>query len=276
MKPGTTSLITLCFTLTIASAQYSTPNRASVGSAEEARPADSRAAYTITYTETSQTGTRPPIGKALYVAQRKDGSTATGSTDPQSFQIRSILLVPEKLMTLVSDQTKRKSTRLAVRQGSPIPPLNVSPRCEPQNLTSSLKLEYLGEDTVTGLKTFKYRMFPPQPTQHFAEQTFWFAPDLDCYALRAVSERRDEVKKTGTRFVKEATSVTLGDPDATIFVMPGNYSEVAPSELLRGSIAERSRSASARGGSPAPPEAPGVKEYYDRLDKRYWEARPQQ
>ena len=74
----------------------------------------------------------------------------------------------------------------------------------------------------------------------------------NCYALRAVSERRNEVTKRGTRFVKEATSVTLGDPDATLFAVPDNYGEVTPSELLRGSIAERSRGASARGQSPAP------------------------
>lgn len=242
----------------------------------EAGSPESRTAYTVTYTETSQMGTRRSIGKSMYLAQRQDGSTATGSTEPLSSQIRSILLAPQKLVVLVSDQTAHKSTQLAVREGAVIPPRNPSPRCAPQNLAASMRAEYLGEDVVAGFRTFRYRLSSSQPNQNGDEQTFWFAPDVECYSLRVVSERKAEAARTGSRFVKEATSVQLGDPDPTLFAVPGNYAEVPPSELMRSSLAERSRTTAARGESPAPPEPPGLKEYCDRADKRYREMRPAQ
>jgi len=54
----------------------------------------------------------------------------------------------------------------------------------------------------------------------------WLAPALNCFPLK---ETTQSATSTNSR---EVTSVRLGEPDATLFVIPDNYTERTPSQVF--------------------------------------------
>lgn len=81
---------------------------------------------------------------------------------------------------------------------------------------------------------------------HIARFEKWYAPDLDCFVVRTIATNTAP-NGTAARVVMELTSLTLGTPDAQLFVVPDAYPERAPSEIF----AESDR---LRGRVPACPE----------------------
>jgi hypothetical protein len=58
----------------------------------------------------------------------------------------------------------------------------------------------------------------------------WEAPTLNCFALRQIDAATVIPPQKGPHNVEEATSVVLGEPDATLFFVPQNFLERSPSE----------------------------------------------
>jgi hypothetical protein len=54
----------------------------------------------------------------------------------------------------------------------------------------------------------------------------WVAPGLNCLTLRS------ETLTGGFRNVREVTSITLGEPDSNLFLIPEHYTERPPSQVL--------------------------------------------
>lgn len=59
----------------------------------------------------------------------------------------------------------------------------------------------------------------------------WFAPDLVCAVLRQTTFYHDPDGVERQLAVKEASTITLGEPDATLFVIP-QWTERSPSEVM--------------------------------------------
>jgi len=61
----------------------------------------------------------------------------------------------------------------------------------------------------------------------------WVAPDLDCLALKATHYRSKSGEPFATATVTEVTSITLGEPDPSLFEGPTTgYTEKSPSQVL--------------------------------------------
>jgi hypothetical protein len=123
---------------------------------------------------------------------------------------------------------------------------------------------YLGDDVILNVPVRKYRVI--RNGDNRTETTVWFAPSLSCQFLRDVTVARDDRGGEASRYTREATSITLGEPSAANFAVPPGLKEVRPSELAALSFRTASNSPNA-----AVPEC--VRRGGELQDKRYEEAK---
>jgi hypothetical protein len=86
-------------------------------------------------------------------------------------------------------------------------------------------------------------------SEHSIEK--WYAPALNCLLLRA------EWYTDGFRNTQVTSSIVLGEPDASLYTIPGDYVERTPSEVLA--------LASAQQGNPVSPNAAGTASALDSV-----------
>lgn len=61
----------------------------------------------------------------------------------------------------------------------------------------------------------------------------WIAPDLNCLALKAIHYRSKGAGKFAVATLTEVTSITLGEPEPSLFEQPApEYAEKPPSQVL--------------------------------------------
>lgn len=89
----------------------------------------------------------------------------------------------------------------------------------------------VGYDTVDGYKTGMVKW--PTLAADEREITAWDAPDLGCQMLqsRVVEKQADGSTKVVTE--GRTSSLSIGEPDASLFEMPENYASVMPSQAMR-------------------------------------------
>jgi hypothetical protein len=94
--------------------------------------------------------------------------------------------------------------------------------------------------------------------------SYWYVPDLDCRPLR---QRMEWQRADGTRAVTEklVESVTVGEPDPSLFRVPAEYVESLPSVIA----AETQK----RLGGALVSEHQNAREYYNWSDARYVDRR---
>jgi hypothetical protein len=61
----------------------------------------------------------------------------------------------------------------------------------------------------------------------------WSAPALNCFVIR------EELASSEYKQVRSTVSVHLGEPDPSLFEVPGNYVERSPSEIMALAAAQR-------------------------------------
>ena len=61
----------------------------------------------------------------------------------------------------------------------------------------------------------------------------WFVKSLDCLVLRQVITWLDNGQPIAGQDIRQATSVTLGDPDPALFTLPANPVEVRPAAFAK-------------------------------------------
>lgn len=85
----------------------------------------------------------------------------------------------------------------------------------------------------------------------------WVAPALDCYPLRSVTSLRAKDGTPGPRNEHEVVVVIPGEPEASLFEVPSNYTERSPSQVM-------SEWARRRGVQAVSPAASALDEAYYR------------
>ncbi|MGH9682981.1 MAG: hypothetical protein ACRD4S_05155 [Candidatus Acidiferrales bacterium] len=120
---------------------------------------------------------------------------------------------------------------------SPAPPALLMARARGAARNAASNCLYPGE-TLVGqeqIQGFLADVVKLKPVGN-AEMTVWLAPELGCAALETRSSDRQPdgtVKPAGET---DLVSVTMGEPDRSLFEVPSNYASVMPSEAMRKSI----------------------------------------
>jgi hypothetical protein len=233
--------------------------------------ATDRQPYYLVYTERSLSFKSPTssLEKHLYRAVKADGSTASGSTDATSFQIRTITLHPQRLQASLSDHLKKKSTFYAGADVLVRPPSTPS-QCA-TNWTERAKATYLGEQQIAGMLTYHYRATGPSPMskeEHMTDEQ-WFASTLNCDTIQRVTERLDALGNVVAHFELVPVSAEIGNPADDLFSIPADYIEVLPSELLTENTNEQIRSAEGDAAAKRHVPPATATQGYKGLDQRY-------
>jgi hypothetical protein len=167
------------------------------------------------------------------LAVRSDGSSVTVSLPPEGdlkslpqFGDRAVYLRPQQQYVYLLDKLKLKTTS-PLKSSSLVPPTN--PTCLPVDGGRS---RLVGTDTVLGWPAYVYEL------NHTAENgskeitTRWLAPALNCREIQGRLEIRSESRPDKTLW-NRAVSLTVSEPDPTLFAVPDDYREVSPGEMER-------------------------------------------
>jgi hypothetical protein len=195
--------------------------------------------YTLRFTETSYghiSGSK--LEKIAVIKRRSDGATARYQLDPTNHrylrgQIRQIMLDSGRKKVLVDDGTQSMSTFMAPQNAifKLFAGRRSLPNCRPQ-VAPETEPEYLGEQTIAGLVTHRYKFPPSKYESHSLSLEVWHAEKLDCIEVQQISTRYDEkINKVGSTFQKLLVSATLAEPDHEGFEVSNGYSEKKPSSL---------------------------------------------
>ncbi len=88
-----------------------------------------------------------------------------------------------------------------------------------------------GNETIEGIKSVKVVL----RNSNQPEIQMWYAPELGCQLIRRVVNYQHPGDQPGPMISGSANlvleSVKIGEPAASLFVVPADYEEVAPSEL---------------------------------------------
>ncbi len=175
--------------------------------------------------------TGPNAGKAAVIevrtiALRSDGSRADIIREPRKGWIMRRLSFADGKMQTVYDEVKSVSTsQLSAAENqnrwkaSPEPSANcatpISGNRQPHPSV------VLGRDSRFGLPVVKIR--------NESNLTLWMAPSLGCVALDYAVDWDSAHPGTNTSVLK-LDSVTLGEPNASLFDVPATYAEMLPSQ----------------------------------------------
>jgi hypothetical protein len=166
------------------------------------------------------------------IAVKSDGSRVTISLTPggsrSKFGDRLVVLPLQAKEVYVLDDLKLKTT-------TPLPPpakpndvsqVAINPSCA----GISYQSVFLKKDTFLSYDTYVYQRTGSTPQGGTQTITYWFAPQLDCVMLESYLEVKEPsgVSKT---FRNYTTSVQIGEPDPSLFIVPDEYTEVSPSGM---------------------------------------------
>ena len=191
--------------------------------ATQSRSQGSSAPFSVLYTDRSTTTTsNDVVERHMFYAVRTDSCRAIGSTDNPN-QERVVFDTPGRKRTVITDSARLKSTYDYSALAGSVPLQRPhSANCSQESSHSTRTLA--GEEVILGLPTFKYRtaMEPFSEDGSTEERTYWYAPSLDCFEVKLTAIRRDKPGTTTGEFVKEITSVQVGEPDASWFNIAGD------------------------------------------------------
>lgn len=193
--------------------------------------------FTMILTETISNvpSKRTVTGRTIFKAVTLDGSRAEGDSrspgQPGYYGVRSVQLPSELKEVTIDEVLKAKSTRLLSREQanrSGQPPSDLT--CTKSNVVSGVSHSVEGESTILGLRTVRIRL-----AYDNVVQTHWLAPDLNCTAIRFEEQLKDEKGTVTDRFERTASSIKLGQPEASLFTIPAHYKESSPWQLRQAS-----------------------------------------
>jgi len=166
-----------------------------------------------------------PSGEQLrsFVAVRSNGDSVEGQylprPDGKEYLIRSLTLRSErKWVSILSDTKATQTTGMPANQGVNHDDPSTSCTTPVIGKLAFMKT-VVGSDVMLG-----------QPVVHLRWQIKedvmdnWEAPQLGCFVLKTVLTRNGALV-----FNKEAASITAGEPDPGLFMVPADYTEMPPS-----------------------------------------------
>ncbi len=191
-----------------------------------------RKAFTVVLNEVQRslrTGHR--FDESQLYAARSDGSTVEANTErgPGQF-IKTVTLIPDKKQVVVAEPVRYLSTEILsdgaaarYRMGPP------DATCATNRfLMNGASRRVIGQDVFLGFPVLRIE----QSSRGMRIES-WQAPGLDCYPLRTVTEWRAEDGSVTGRTELTAAQVMTGEPDASLFGIPADFAEAAPSEVTR-------------------------------------------
>lgn len=194
-----------------------------------------RAAVTVEYTDRNfDEHGREARSEARLLAIRSDGSSVirrTRLTPPDPAKPSAITtsleiadLAKRHDVTLFPDLRLKTSTPLdnaAVERFLERPLANCGPAKEDREVPSLL-----------GQRVLLRSVENKAPDGRLITQKDWVAPDLGCIPLRTVATLNDPKAGVTLRNTKEATSIILGEPAENLFLIPTDYAERSPSQVM--------------------------------------------
>ncbi len=189
----------------------------------------SHTAFTVRMHSTARTASSTSVLTRDYLhAYRKDGSTVTANIvllpdNSWSVLIRTVHDVAALQTATIDHENHAKSTEriaaFAYRFAQ-------TPR--PSSCVAVQNARQMGTGSIAGFDVIK---FLTEDTRVRAEH--WQAVALDCFPLYNRYEFKDQSGAVKETTEETSISVTTGEPDPELFVVPADYDEVPPSELLR-------------------------------------------
>jgi len=224
-------------------------------------------AYTLTQNDsgTMISPKAPGMSRTVVTAVRADGSrvkAVLGAMDKSSsvFDSRRITLPAAGREMVVSDKIGAVSTEYfpaRTQATTSAPQLPAS--CQPKAATP---MRYLGSEQILGYQTYKYEQTFPYEGGKTIDATFWYAPSFHCAAIKTTS-----ILSNGATVIERndvvPVSISVGEPDPSLFQVAANYRELPPSA--------RQTEAAAQNGVTTVPDA--ARQTMQMLDSRYYASR---
>lgn len=221
--------------------------------------------FTIVRAERSQGRSPHTLNRVLLEAQRADGSRVSGEVvagNPGQPSRRFVFLAPERIRAEVNDDLRAKTTYYMTDLPAPRPPA-ADPQCGFSRLSPSSNPRFQGEAEVLGYRTMVIQTEARMDNGESYLHTDWKAPELDCAVLKVVEDRRDDAGKVTGHFEMQAIEVAVGTPAANLFDVPGDYTEMPPSQMHAAQL-EKS-------GGLASRMPVNVKKRLEREDQKYFD-----
>jgi hypothetical protein len=176
------------------------------------------------------------VFRRMAVARRSDGTTASIETvGPLSGgqTARKITFLDGRSLSLM-DAFRVKST-WPTRTSQEIAALKAALTASPKDCIppGSRGITLLGFEQMSGVDVAVIQ----SPVGGY-RLTRWVAPRLGCEALRYRSERLLQDGSAVVQAAANPVSFVLGEPDARLFDLSGNYEEALPSTILSRSLAQ--------------------------------------
>ena len=190
------------------------------------------AAVTIYSTRVMTSPTTKPRTLRLIEARREDGSSVAVNVavdESGSERASRFITIPsERKRITVVDRFKHKSTQfLTPSQLDRIAYTHISPICADAPGGRDRGEAFSGWKDIADIPAALYT----EDTPHWKAE-YYYAPSLNCASVKRVHELKDDKGNlNGTKTVEEITTVILGEPPASLFAIPTDYSEVSPSQL---------------------------------------------
>jgi hypothetical protein len=158
--------------------------------------------------------------ETITYAVRGDGSSVRAVrrevVKGAAFEIKEIINAARKARIIV-DQATESTTSYKLSGQELVPP-----SCPiPANAET---------DTVLGYRVFKVTQKRTAPPDLSGTRETWIAPDLDCFAMKAVSTRIHAAGTAAPRNTRLVTDVRPGEPAPALFNVPAEYAERSPEQ----------------------------------------------
>jgi hypothetical protein len=168
-------------------------------------------------------------------AARRDGSTATiikrsysDSVGEHEIEVANIIDIPGRRMVRVDYGTRSTSTTPMTEQAVAHYMLPPDSSCKERFQISSAKTAIGPTETIFGQQAERV-------TQELEDSRIrrvrWFVPALDCLLVREVATHTGEDGQVTAHNV-DLASLSVGDPDKSLFTVPSGYFERPYGEVL--------------------------------------------
>jgi hypothetical protein len=177
-------------------------------------------AFTIKYVEKSGDWTRDS-----FYTRRSDGSNVESrvatAPDGKEYEQRTVIDTVSRVKVAIDGLTESITTY-------PLSQARVESYKKPASNCVSEEPSP-SESTLLGYRIVRRSL--TLPAERYQRVETWLASDLGCVILRSETFGHDSQGHEVSLASKEATSITRGDPDPTLFVIP-NWQERSPSEVF--------------------------------------------
>ena len=162
----------------------------------------------------------------LINALRSDGSTAHSRAISGEVMSRQVIDVPSRRNAVVSDPDKTKSTRYFAESER----LEIQRNAKRVDCAPNGQERPSREEMVMGVRALVFESESKLGSQ-LLKLTQWVAPELRCAEVRSVAEKLNQNREVIARTEKIPVAIRMGEPDASLFRIPDEYVELAPSEM---------------------------------------------